>query len=340
MTTDDQQAILTIALFASFADGRKDEREREELREIADALAQAGEPNMPALYRQVLLRQVKVEDATARLSSPELRQLAYEMAVGVCDADGARSDAERSFLSTLANSLGIEAGSAERLAEEADTIAEAPVARPLPTALDGDPSEPAGPMGGSGTAATGAGPATPPASQRPSSMSEAEMDRTIMNAAILNGALELLPDSLATMAIIPLQLRLVYRIGHSYGYELDQGHTREFLAAAGVGLGGQYLEQAARRLLGGVLRKVGGKAIGGLGRQATSSAMSFATTWALGQVARRYYAGGRTLDAASLKQSFEGMLGDARDMQARMLPQIEARSRTLDLQQVMQSLRN
>ncbi len=170
-------------------------------------------------------------------------------------------------------------------------------------------------------------------------MSEAEIDGAIRSAAILNGALELLPDSLATMAIIPLQMKLVYRIGKSYGYELDQGHVRDFLATAGVGLTSQYLEQAATRLVGGLLRKVGGRMLGGLGRQATSSAMAFATTWALGQVARRYYAGGRTMDAAVLKDAFAGLLAEARTLQAQYLPQMQDRARTLDVQQVLRSLR-
>ena len=50
-----------------------------------------------------------------------------------------------------------------------------------------------------------------------------EQDRVILNYAILNGALELLPDSLASMAIISLQMKMMYRIGKSYGFDLDRG---------------------------------------------------------------------------------------------------------------------
>jgi uncharacterized protein (DUF697 family) len=53
-------------------------------------------------------------------------------------------------------------------------------------------------------------------------VSEAELDRRILDAAILNGAVELLPETLATMAIISLQMRLVYGIGKAYGYELER----------------------------------------------------------------------------------------------------------------------
>ena len=90
------------------------------------------------------------------------------------------------------------------------------------------------------------------------------------------------------MAIIPLQMKLVYRIGQSYGLDLDRGHIKDFLATLGVGLTSQYLEQAGRKLLGGLLGKIGGGLLGGIGKQAVSSGMSFASTYALGHVASRY----------------------------------------------------
>lgn len=54
------------------------------------------------------------------------------------------------------------------------------------------------------------------------------MDSKILKASILNGAIELLPENLSTLAIIPLQMRLVYQIGQSYGYKLDSGHIKDF----------------------------------------------------------------------------------------------------------------
>ena len=74
---------------------------------------------------------------------------------------------------------------------------------------------------------------------------------------------------------------------------MDQGSIREFIAAAGVGLTSQYVEQFGRRLLGGLLGKIAGKTIGKLGSAGTGMAFSFASTYALGQLARRYYAGSR-----------------------------------------------
>jgi len=299
MTEQEQKAVLTACLMAAFADGSKHERERTEIRDIAETLAGEASINLSALVQDVLLKRASLPALAAALGTPQSRQLAYEMAVCVCDADGAQSPAEREFLAALRNALGTDAGAAEVFAAEAERIAEAPVA-----------------------------PITPIAAA--STMSREDMDKAILDAAILNGAIELLPESLATMAIIPLQMKLVYRIGKSYGYELDRGHIKDFLATAGVGLTSQYLEQAGRKLLGGLLRSVGGGLLGGIGKQAVSSGMSFASTYALGHVARHYYADGRTLNAQMLRDAFSEMLGEAKNMQARYLPQMQAQARTLD----------
>ncbi|HRI93754.1 MAG TPA: GTPase, partial [Accumulibacter sp.] len=172
-----------------------------------------------------------------------------------------------------------------------------------------------------------------------STMSDAEIDQAILNASILNGALELLPESLSTMAIIPLQMKLVYRVGKSYGFELDRGHIKDFLATLGVGLTSQYLEQAGRKLLGGLLGKIGGGFLRGLGKQAVSSGMSFASTYALGHVARRYYAGGRSFSSEMLRSSFDSMLGEAKSLHRRYLPEIQARARTLDSAKIIDMVR-
>jgi len=182
-------------------------------------------------------------------------------------------------------------------------------------------------------------PAAPAATAAVTSVDQAALDKTILNAAILNGALELLPENLSTLAIIPLQMKLVYNIGQAHGYQLDSGHVKDFLATVGVGLTSQYLEQAGRKLLGGLLGKVGGGLLGGLGRQAVSSGMSFATTYALGHVAKRYYAGGRVLSAQMLKDSYAGLLQQAQGLQAQHLPAMREQARTLDTGKLLAMVR-
>ncbi len=310
MTQDEQKAILSIAILAAFADRRKADTERAEIRRVAESLSGESDINIAAVYQDVLLGKVKLEDAIAAIGVPELRQLAYELAVGVCDADGRRDEAEAAFLAGLASALGLPADEAAQTAEAADALAEAP--------LDKEPPVLAGATGGPDGDA---------------------LDKTILNYAILNGALELLPQSLATMAIIPLQMKMVYRIGKAHGHQLDQGHIKEFLATLGVGLTSQYVEQIGRRLVGGLLRAAAGKMAGGLGRAATGAAFSFATTYALGHVARRHYASGRRMDMALLKQAFADMLGEGKRLQAQYAPKIADRARTLDAAKIVDMVR-
>ena len=307
MNEQEQKSILTVCLMAAFADGAKHDRERDEIKRVAGSLAGDGSTHIAALYQDVLLKRVSLSQATATLSSSETKQLAFEMAVCVCDADGTQSAAERTFLQELRAALGLDPSAAALYTERVEAIADAPVA--------------------------------PPTLLYASTMSPEEMDKGILNAAILNGALELLPESLATMAIIPLQMKLVYRIGKSHGFDLDRGHIKDFLATAGVGLTSQYLEQAGRKLLGGLLGKIGGSLLGGLGSQAVSSGMSFASTYALGHVAKRYYAGGRVLSTQLLRDAFEGMLGEAKALQTRYLPDMQAKARTLDAAQIVNLVR-
>ena len=115
MTAAEQQAILAISLHAAFADGSKDAREREQIRQIAEGLAPDGSINMPALYQDVLLKRRTLEQCTALLESADSRQLAYEMAVCVCDADGVRSAAENAFLESLSGLLRMDPAQARAL---------------------------------------------------------------------------------------------------------------------------------------------------------------------------------------------------------------------------------
>jgi uncharacterized protein (DUF697 family) len=170
-------------------------------------------------------------------------------------------------------------------------------------------------------------------------VADAEIDRSILNYALLNGALEILPQSWASMAIIPLQIKMVYNVGQAHGVSLDQGHIREFIAAAGVGLTSQYLEQFGRKLLGGLLGKVAGKTLGGVGSAGTGMAFSFASTYALGHLAKRYYAGGRVMSTQVLKDTYQGLLPSAKQLQTQYLPQIQQKAKTLDAGQVMAMVR-
>ena len=325
---DNQQtkSILTVALMAAFADGLKDERERESVRKLAEAFGAEASIDLPALYREVLLAQPDLAEVVKPLDTQGLRQYAYEMAVGVVNSDGSQNAAEAAFLARLAAALQLPTAAAESVAQQASAIADA-VVEPTGTG-------PASSAAMATAAATVAGTVLGKAN-----VSDAEMDKSILNASITNAALELLPESIASMAIIPLQLRLVYRIGKAYGYEMDSSNAKDFIATLGVGLTSQYVEQIGRKLLGGLLGGLGGGLGRSLGRQAASSGLTFATTYAIGRVAQRYYAGGRTLDTATLKQTFASLLAEARGMAPQYQSRIEQAAQTIDTRKLVEMVK-
>jgi uncharacterized protein (DUF697 family) len=166
-----------------------------------------------------------------------------------------------------------------------------------------------------------------------------DVDASILRYAILNGGLELLPQGLATLAIVPLQMKMVYGVGKAYGVTLDRGHIKEFIATVGVGMTSQVVENFARNLLGGFARKLGGKTAGKLVGAATGAAMTFATTYAMGQVAKQYYAGGRTLSAVDLRALFSREVDRAKGLYTQYRPQVEQSARNTDASQILAMVR-
>jgi uncharacterized protein (DUF697 family)/tellurite resistance protein len=314
MTDSEIRAFLSIGLMAVLADGTSDDRERAALKGLVERLGE-GRIDLADVYDDVLVRKIPIADAVRPLTTPDTRRPAYEAAVAVAAADGITSQAEAAFLRDLAATLGLPAQQALDHVAQANAVT---AAADVPGASGPEPLRQV------------QGHVMPDA---------AALDQKIVSASVTNAALELLPESLASMAILPLQVRLVYQIGKAYGYELDQGHIKEFIATLGVGLTGQYLEQFGRKLLGGLLGTVLGGVGRGVGHQAASSGMSFATTWALGQLAKQYYGGGRTLDAAKLKAAFAPLLEQGQGLLGKYGGEIAERARTIDVRNLPALLR-
>ena len=324
-----QQALLAIMVHAAMADGEKSQAERDFVRDLSLQLdEQGGAKQLAQAVQAALLGRLSAQQAAAQLQDPMHRQLAYEWATAVCHADGLCSPAEAAFLQRLKTELQL--GSAEPEASSyTQALAQAAYAEEAAAPLHAPAAVAALPTALTAPAAATAAPA----------VDNAAIDRSILNYAILNGALELLPQSWASMAIIPLQIKMVYRVGQAHGVSLDQGHIKEFIAAAGVGLTSQYIEEFGRKLLGGLIGKAGGKLLGGLTSQATGMAFSFASTYALGHLAKRYYAGGRVMSTDLLRQTYQGLLGSGKTLQQQHLGDIRARASTLDAGEVMRMVR-
>lgn len=308
MTTQEKESICLVAVSAAFADGAKSEAERAQFRSVLDQLELR---NAAQLVSRALLNHTALAEAVAGLATPQSRQLAYEMAVGVIEADGHRNPAETQFLANLAAQLQLppeQSATTLQLADAVTATAELPADATAPTK---------------------------PAPRAP----DPALDATIRRTAILAGALELLPQSAATLAVLPLQTHLVYRVGKHYGHTLDAGHVKEFLGVLGLGLASQAFEGMARKFLGGLVRSAGGRLVGGLAAMGTGPVVTFASTYALGHLAQRYYSGGRTLGALQLKETFRELVGSARAQGASLLPEIQERARGLNVAQLPSLIR-
>jgi uncharacterized protein (DUF697 family)/tellurite resistance protein len=302
MDQQEHRAIIGVCVLAAFVDGTQSEGERARIQQIVNGFSADG-LDAASVYQDVLGGKFSLATAASQIHTSAARALAYEMAVCVCNADGVMNEAEKKFLSDLHQALQLETAATAGHQQTAQDMAAAP---PIIAGLPVQDSN-----------------------------RDAELDRVIMKAAVLNGALEIMPHTLATMAIVPLQMRLVYRIGQAYGYELDRGHIKDFLATVGVGLTSQVFEGFTRQLVGGFARRLTGGLLGGLVGEATGSAFAFASTYALGQVAKKYYASGRTLGAGQLKDVFSTMLSNGRSMQGRYTGDILQQSRQVNLTELL-----
>jgi uncharacterized protein (DUF697 family) len=246
--------------------------------------------------------------------------LAFEMAVCVCDADGTTNPKEQEFLTRLRKALDLPSAAAQEVQTQAEALADAPLAvTEIPP---------------SAQTLTKA-----PVTVEKVSATDAELDQMILKNAILTAGLELLPESLSTLAIIPLQMKMVYGIGRQYGFQLDQGHIKEFLATVGVGMTSQVIEGFARKLLGSFFRRAGGHTLGHMSSAATGAAVTFATTYGLGKAAQTYYASGRQLSMADLKALFARNTEEAKQLYSRYAGEVQASAKSVDVPKLISMVR-
>ena len=181
--------------------------------------------------------------------------------------------------------------------------------------------------------------APPPLPVPGTSARDAEIDSTVLKYAILAAGLELLPQTMATMAIVPLQMKMVHGVGKSCGVSLDRGSIKEMLGVVGVGAASQVVESFARELVGGLAKKFLGKKAAKVAGVATGAAMTFATTWALGMVAKQYYAGGRKLSSIDLRALFSRELERAKSLYPAHQGAVERSARETDLSSLLSVVR-
>src|SRR5688572_31645214 len=103
MQEQDREPVVTLCLLAALVDG---ERSPEETAQFERIVAQLG-GTMPAPAKAT------ISEAAGKLTSPEARRMAYEMAVSVVYADGEANPRERQFLTELRAALKLPAEEVE-----------------------------------------------------------------------------------------------------------------------------------------------------------------------------------------------------------------------------------
>ncbi|MEO8451388.1 MAG: TerB family tellurite resistance protein [Gemmatimonadota bacterium] len=309
MHPSDAQPVATIAVMAALADGERSPAELEQLKRVATA---AGGADVDALAAQVAAGTVTLADVAGQLSGSDAKQLVYEMAVAVCHADGAINARERAFLIELRGALALTDEQVREFEAGAAEIAGTPLTGIVMTVTPG--SDP-----------------------------HAALDDTILNQAMLTGALELLPANLAALAIVPLQMRLVYQIGGNYGQKLDADQIKDLAGTFGLGAASQVMSGMAERVLGGVARGLLGRFLGGIAGGVAATAggamVTFASTYALGHAAKQYYAQGRRLSKADLQSLFTRFQEEAKTIYPKVQAKIAEQARGLSIPGVLGNLR-
>ncbi len=305
MDDQEQAAIVSIALMAAAADGSQSAQEQAQLQSVA---ARGVKVDLEAVQRQVT-GGLTLGEVTARLTTDAARHRAYEAALVVCNADGPANPAEERFLAELQAALGLAPSALQPLERGTRALA---------------------------TAATSAPPTVATSERLPA---DATLDDVIVKQAMLTGALEILPDSLASLAILPVQLRLVYLVGQQYGQQLDANQVKDLAGTLGIGAAAQLVEGVVRKVLGGLTSGVLGGLLGGATGLAAGAAVSFASTYALGHVAKQYYAQGRRLSTEDLRTLFVRFQSEAKGLLPKVQGQIQSLAGSLNVQDVVEQLR-
>ena len=283
MTTEEIETIIALATLAAICDGLQDDDEQARVVDVARTL---GLHDPAAVIAQATSGALSMSMLAARLRSAEAKRLAHDTATAVCHANGWINPSEGKFLHDLAGALQVETSSTDTVIADINRL------------VGDHPAEPAA-----------------------ANTTASAVDDHILDQAILTAALELLPDRLANLGILPLQLRLVHHIGQRHGQPLDTQQVTDLVATFGLGAAAQVLEKVVRRTFGGLAGGLLGGLLGGGVGVASGAAVTFASTYALGHAADQYYAQGRSLSSADLKALFAKFRTDA----VTVFPRVEAR---------------
>ncbi len=116
---------------------------------------------------------------------------------------------------------------------------------------------------------------------------------------------------IADLAVIAIQVKMVHDIGQYWGHTLDREAITAFIGSAAGSVGIQVALNNLARFVPGW-------------GSAFSATTSFVSTWALGYVAQRYFASGRQMSSAELRELFAEARAQGRKTYESRKDQVEA----------------
>ena len=293
----EKQAILSIALMAALADGQQSDAETASL---AATMSDYGED----LFGEVASGDITLESQVALLTTTEAKQQALETAIAVCHADGTTNEAETEFLYNLRSALNLPSDAASTTQQQANEMAMTSVSTPVT---------------GASTVTDGADP----------------LENLILSHSVIAGALQLLPQGLANLAVLPVQTKMVYQIAEKHGHKPNKENITDLLAVVGVGIASQVVGGIAR----GLFRGVAGRLMGGVAGAATDAAVTFGTTFALGGVARKYYEQDRKINTEDIKKVFAERLEQGKQLYSKYSGQVADKAKSFNTNDIAALLR-
>lgn len=123
-----------------------------------------------------------------------------------------------------------------------------------------------------------------------------EIQEDVLKYSILNAVLGAFPipvvDIAVNLAVVGIQLKMVRDIGQYHGHHVTRESAKSLLAGLGVGTGARIAVISLAKFV-----PVWGSAVGAIG--------NFASTWALGRIADKWFEGGCKDDIRVLRDAFK-----------------------------------
>lgn len=247
--------------------------------------AMSGVPMPKGMTVQTLLDEdANLDGLLKQIQSPEAREQAYQAAQSLANIDGFCSPEEAKLLERIKAAL--------QIPDEKVTLTKRILGEAKDTFLPSNIQAIADPV-----------------------RRKKEIDEDILKYSILNAVLGAFPVPLVDIAVnlasIAVQLKMVRDIGQYHGHQVTRDSAKSLLAGLGASGGARIAVISLCKFV-----PLWGSAVGAVG--------NFASTWAVGRIADRWFAGGCKDDMAVLRDAFKQAEKDGKKEYEKNRSRVEA----------------